>query len=104
LQHLHAFEPFDLVLEERTQRQASIYDYTPKMRLHSSLLDETAGQVAWEAFSQTVERLPLPYLRIERLVPAQKLIELSRCDPPKVVQYIVEMLLRNHAVVRLLNE
>jgi hypothetical protein len=104
LQHLHAYEPFELVLEERTQRQASIYDYTPKMRLHSSMLDVTAGDVAWAAFTQTVEWLPLPYLRIERLVPAQKLIELSRCDPPQVVQHIVEMLLRNHAMVRLLNE
>lgn len=104
LQHLHAFEPFELVLEERTRRQASIYDYTPKLRLHSSLLDEIAGDVAWAAFTQTVERLPLPYLRIERLVPVQKLLELSRCDPPQVVQHIVEMFLRNHALVRLLNK
>lgn len=104
LQYLHAFEPFELILEERTQRQASIYDYTPKMRLHSSLLDETAGDVAWDAFTQTIERLPLPYLRIERLVPAHKLIELSECDPIHVVRHIAEMLLRNHAVVRLLNE
>ena len=106
LQHLHAFEPFELVLEERTQRQASIYNYTPKMRLHSSLLndDEIAGDVAWAAFTKTVERLHLPYLRIERLVPAHKLIELSKCDPPQVVQHIVEMLLSNHAVVRLLNK
>jgi len=104
LQELHAFEPFELVLEERTQRQASIYDYTPKIRLHSSLLDETAGDVAWAAFTQAVERLPLPYLRIERLVAAQKLMERSNRDPPQVVPYITEMLLRNHAVVRLLNE
>lgn len=104
LQHLHAFEPFELVLEERVQHQASLYDYTPKMRLHSSMLGEVEGDVAWSAFTQTVVRLPLPYLRIERLVPAQKLIELSRCDPPQIVQYIIEMLRRNHAVVSLLNE
>ena len=104
LQHLHRFEPFELVLEERNQRQASIYDYTPKLRLHSSLLDESVDDVAWNAFAKTVEQLPLPYLRIERLVPAQKLIELSRCLPPNVVENIVEMLLRNHAVVKLLNE
>ena len=104
LQQLHVFEPFELALEERVQRQASLYDYTRKMRLHSSMLDEAAGDVAWKAFAQTVERLPLPYLRIERLVPAQKLIELSRCNPPQVVQHVVEILQRNHAVVSLLNE
>jgi len=104
LQLLHAFEPFELILEKRKKRQASIYDYTPKMRLHSSLLNEPAGDVAWAAFTQTVEQLPLPYLRIERLVPAQKLIELSECHPPQIVEHLVEMLLHNHPVVKLLNE
>jgi hypothetical protein len=76
---LHEYEPFDLVLQERTQKQASLYDYTPKMQLHSSLLaDESAGGVAWMAFVQTVQRLPLPYLRIERLIPPSKLVT-CRC-------------------------
>jgi len=68
------------------------------------MLDGVEGDVAWSAFTQTVDRLPLPYLRIERLVPAQKLIELSRCDPPQIVHHIIETLRRNHAVVSLLNE
>lgn len=104
LQHLHAFEPFELVLEERLQRQASLYDYTSKMRLHSSMLDQNSGDVAWKAFVETVNRLPLPYLRIERLVPAQKLIELSKSDASQVVQYVVQILRQNHAAVRLLNQ
>jgi hypothetical protein len=104
LQHLHAFEPFELVLEERQQRQASLYDYTSKMRLHSSMLDQNSGDVAWNAFVESVNRLPLPYLRIERLVPAQKLIELSKSDASQVVQYVVQILRQNHAVVRLLNQ
>ena len=87
LQHLHELGPFELVLEERIQRQASLYDYTPKMRMHSSMLVEATGDVAWKAFTQTVNRLPLPYLRIERLVPAAKLIELSKCD--EAVRYVV---------------
>jgi hypothetical protein len=101
LQHLHEFDPFELVLEERIQRQAALYDYTSKMRLHSSMLVEATGDVAWRAFTQTVNRLPLPYLRIERLVPAAKLIELSTCD--KAVQHVEEILKQNHPVVGLLN-
>ena len=101
LQHLHELGPFELVLEKRIQRQASLYDYTPKMRMHSSMLVEATGDVAWKAFTQTVNRLPLPYLRIERLVPAAKLIELSKCD--EAVRYVEEILKQNHAVVRLLN-
>jgi len=104
LQDLHRLEPFELVLEERAQRQASLYDYTPKMRLHSSMLaDRATGDVAWNAFAQTVQLLPLPYLRIERLVPLSQLLELSRCDPPQAVQHVVDILKCNHAVVKLLN-
>lgn len=102
LQHLHEFSPFELVLNERIQRQASLYDYTPKMQLHSSMLVEATGDVAWKAFTQTVDRLPLPYLRMERLVPAATLIELSKTD--KAVQHVEDILRQNHAVVGLLNE
>jgi hypothetical protein len=104
LKHLHKWEPFELIVEERTQVQASKYRYTPKMRLHSSLLTEKAtGDVAWKVFDETVQRLPLPYLRIERLVPLLKLLELSECHPPKAVQHVVEILQRNHDAVKLLN-
>jgi hypothetical protein len=98
LQNLHAFEPFELVLQERTQRQAMLYDYTPKMRLHSSMLAEAAGDTAWSALVQTVNRLPLPNLTIERLLPPKELVG---SEP---VQQVVDILLRNHAIVRMLNE
>jgi hypothetical protein len=105
LQELHLYEPFELVLQERTQRQASLYEYTPKMRLHSSMLaDVSTREVAWTAFSQTVQQLPLLQLSIERLVPPSRLLELSKSDPPEAVQKVVEILKRNHAVVNLLNE
>jgi hypothetical protein len=102
LQHLHEFDPFELVLEERIQRQASLYDYIPKMQLHSSMLVEATGDLAWKAFTQTVDRLPLPYLRIERLVPAATLIELSQSD--RAIQHVEEILRQNHTVVSLLNK
>ena len=101
LQHLHQLGAFQLALEERTQRQASLYDYTPKMQLHSSMLTEGAGEVAWNAFVETVNRLPLPYVRIERLMPAAKLIELS--NRGEAIQHVEEVLEQNHAVVHLMN-
>ena len=105
LQKLHDFEPFELVLEERVQRQASIYDYTPKMRLHSSLLsDESVGSMAWMAFVETVQRLPLPYLRIERLVQPRTLLELSAHNENKAIDRIAEVIRQNHSVVKILND
>jgi hypothetical protein len=103
--NLHMYEPFELVVQERTQRQASLYNYTPKIRLHSSMLEDVkTREVAWTVFSQTVQQLPLLQLSIERLVEPAKLLELSRGDPPQVVQHVVEIAKRNHAVVKLLNE
>jgi hypothetical protein len=64
------------------------------------MLVEATGDVAWRAFTQTVNGLPLPYLRIERFVPTAKLIELSN----KAVQHVEEILKQNHAVVSLLNK
>ena len=104
IQPKQSLQPFELVLEERTQLRPKVYKYTRKMRLHSSMLVEATGDVVWRAFAQTVDRLPLPYLRIERIVPAARLLELSKRDPREAVQCVVEILRTNHAVVNLLNE
>jgi hypothetical protein len=98
LQALHESAEFNLILMERTQLRARLYDYTEKMRLHSSMLLQDAGDEPWRAFIQTVARLRLPNLVIERLLPPKKLIE---SDP---VEQVVDILRRNHPVVRLLNE
>ena len=68
LQDLHVYGPFEMALHERNQRQASLYDYTPKICLHSSMLaDVNTREVAWHAFSHTVQQLPLLQVSIERL-------------------------------------
>jgi len=104
LADLHAFEPFDLVLEERTRRQVRLYDYTPKLRLHSSLVaDETAGDDAWKAFVETFQLVPLPYLRIERLIPPIGLLQLPEDGGAGAIDLLAGILKVNHAVVDLLN-
>jgi len=104
LEDLHQYENFELVLQERTQRQASLYDYTPKIRLHSSMLaDANTREVAWNAFSHTVQALPLLQSSIERIIPPSRLLELSKCDSPGAIEHVVEILKRNHAIVNLLN-
>lgn len=101
LEQLHRFGRFEMVLKQRTQLQASLYEETPKIQLHSSMLVEGTGDEVWKAFIHTVDGLPLPYLRIERLVPTAKLIELSAGN--KAVSYVEEILRQNHPVVSLLN-
>lgn len=104
LSKLHAFEPFDLILKERVQKQASLYEYVPKMQLHSSLLsDGEVGDLAWRAFADTLQRLPLPYIRIDRLIDTKSLLDMSQASEVTAIERIVEMIERNHAVVKLLN-
>jgi hypothetical protein len=73
----------------------------PQLLFAKRLLEAT-GDLAWKAFTQTVDRLPLPYLRIERLVPAATLIELSQGD--RAIQHVEKILRQNHTVVSLLNK
>ena len=104
LHDIHKTEPFDLVLEERIQKQASIYDYTPKMRLHSSLIiDDTVGGPAWTAFVDTVLTLPLPYVRIERLLKPSTLLDASSSSDDAAIEIIAEAMRRNHGLVQMLN-
>jgi hypothetical protein len=104
LENQHKLEAFYLIVEKRTQRQASLFDYTPQLRLHSSVFsDLTTGDIAWEVFCKLFKVLPLPYLRIERLVPRAKLLDISKEGPSKVIRHIIELLLRNHPVVNWLN-
>ena len=110
LHDMHTSAPFELILEKREQQRASVYTYTPQMRLHSSLLtDEATGDAAWRALAETIQRLPLPYLHIERLILPDKLMP-PRDQPQRfgdeacqAVNHVVEMLRQNHAVVKLLN-
>lgn len=103
MQELHAFRPFELVLEEKVQIRPRIFKETLKMRLHSSLLaDEDAGGGAWLVFSDTVRRLPLPYVHIDRFLPAKDLV-LPEYDADKAVNTVFEILKHNHSVVKLLN-
>jgi hypothetical protein len=104
LEDQHRLQPFEVIVEKRTPRQASLFDYTPQLRLHSSMfVDSATGDIAWKAFEDTMKVLPLPYLRIERTVPRTTLLDLSVREAPGVVQHIVDLLLRNDPVVRLLN-
>jgi len=101
LRELHAVEPFQLVLDEVFVLGPMRSKATPKMRLHSSLLADEAGGDAWNAFADTVQRLPKLYFCIDRpVVPPLKLIGLSGFD---AVQLVVKTFQRNHAVVKVLN-
>ena len=105
---LHKFDPlapFSLELDKRKQRQGSIYDYTPKIRLHSSTLSELETRdIVWQPFRELIDHLPLFQLRIERLIAPSVLLSLSEQNPRKAIEYVAELMKRNHTVVKLLNE
>jgi hypothetical protein len=101
LRRLHATEPFELVLKEVTVTGPRRSKETPKIRLHSSMLTDEAGDGAWTAFAETVQRLHLLYFCLDRpVVPPPELMKLTE---DKAVQLVVKTFKRNHAVVKLLN-
>jgi hypothetical protein len=104
----HNFKPFELLVEERVELGPRRYDYRVKMRLHSSVLVDTATsktvrEAVWDAFAQTVLWLPLPGVRLDRLLTPTELLDLSTGGPTRVVQVVAEILQHNHALVAMLN-
>jgi hypothetical protein len=101
LQKLHGLEPFELALKEVVVVGPRRSKETPKMRLHSSMLADEAGDGVWKAFAETVLRLHLLYFCIDR--PAVEPRILTKLSERDAVQLVVKTFQRNHAVVKLLN-
>lgn len=97
----HEFRPFTLVLQERVQRQAQIYDYHDRLTLASTMLVDSRSDSAWRGFVETVLQFPFPYLRIERTIPAQQLLQLS--GPEAALGVVTGLMEENHKIVQHLN-
>lgn len=103
-EHHDPDDPFDLVIVERVQERPYVIEYYPLMTLNSWMLaDENTADVAWNAFSETIQRVRLPYLKIKRLIPQTELVELSERDPEAAIDRVVVCLAQNHELVEILN-
>ena len=106
LKEQHKREPFELIIKERVYAgRPRCFDYDLKMRLTSSMLTaKMTSDVAWTTFTETIRLLPLPYLKLERLIRRNELLELSKRDPAKAVERVVTSMKRNHEIVEMLNK
>ena len=106
LKEQHNLEPFDLLIEERVYAgRPRCFEYNRKMCLTSSMLTtKVTSDVAWTAFRETIRLLPLPYLKLQRLIPRDRLLELSKHNPSKAVDRVATSMKRNHKIVEMLNK
>ena len=99
LKKLHKTATFELVLEKSVRDFPRPGSTTPKMRLHSSLLNDDD---AWKVFAKTVVETPLPYFCLDR--PAVTPPELICLTEGAAIKLVVESCKLNHAVVKMVND
>jgi hypothetical protein len=99
-------EPFSVQVEERKQRQASIYDYHSIATLDARYLKNSElGAYGFDYIETLVEQVSLPYLTVRRRIDRNKALELSQKDQGRpLVSEVTRIIQAFHPLVRFINE
>lgn len=99
-------EPVSVQVEERKQRQASIYDYHSIATLDARYLkDPELGTHGFDYIETLVEKVSLPYLTVRRRIDRDKALELSQKDQGRsLVGEVTRIMQAFHPLVRFINE
>jgi hypothetical protein len=98
-------EPFSIQVEERLNRQASIFDYRLIAKLESTYLrDDRVGSYGFEYVESILERVPLPYLTVRKGINRSRAIEFSKADQGRsLIKEVVRLLQAFHPIVAFIN-
>ena len=97
--------PFEVKIEERTQRQAQKYDYHPIAEIESAYLaDGRTGDRTMDFLSSLLLEIPLPYFMAIRKIDRTQAIELSKDKTgDALVKEIVNIMKTLHPLVTYVN-
>jgi len=99
-------EPFNVQVEERKQRQASLYDYHRIVRLEARYLkNPELGPHGFDYIEMLLEQVSLPYLTVTRRIDRDSALELSRKDQGRsLVDEVVRIMQAFHPLVKFIND
>jgi len=102
----HKDGAFQVKIEERVQRQASIYDYHPVADIASSYLaDKRTGDKTMDFVVALLTEIPLPYFMAERQIGRIRAIGLSgENEGDALLEEIVAIMKSFHPLVAFVNE
>ncbi len=101
-------EPFSLQVEERTQKQASLYDYYTIANLDSYCLknpDSELSKHGYDYIEVLLEKVSLPYLSVRRRLDRDLVLEISQKDRGQsFVDMVVSIMQKFHPLVGFINQ
>ena len=97
--------PLTIQVEERINRQASIYDYHLIARIESRYLkDPMVGLRSLEYLEYLLDKIPLPYLTVRKHIERDLVLNLSEKDQGNtLVTQIVDIMRAFHPFVKFIN-
>ena len=98
-------DPFTVRVDERRQRQASVYDYYHVAELESRYLRLPATSAhGFEYLEALLEEIPLPYVTVRKQVSRALALELSSRDQGEaLVGEVVRLAEAFHPLIRFVN-
>ena len=103
---LHNKGPFELKIEEWTQRQVQKYDYHPIAEIESTyLIDARTGEKTMAFVSSLLMEIPLPYFMAIRKIDRVQAVALSKEKAGDgLIDAIVDLMKALHPLVAFVNE
>jgi hypothetical protein len=97
-------ESFYVELQERTPKQASIFDYHPVDRVEAAYLRHPAiGAKAFDFIEAVIEQLHLPYFTLRNRIDRAKVAELSKDQGRPLVAEVVRLMKEFDRLVSFIN-
>ena len=98
-------EPFTIQVEERGNRQASIFDYHLIARIESNYLkDSRIGSCGFEYVETLLEKVHLPYLSIRKRIGRNLVVQLSEADRGRsLIDHVTKIMQAFHPLVEFIN-
>jgi hypothetical protein len=92
---------YEIRIEERQQRQASIYDYVPVSSVRVEyLFNDNVGAIATETLFHSIAALPLPSVMIVKSIGRQDVVG---CSPSELVTKLRGAAAELDQIVRVIN-
>lgn len=103
IKKLNIENPLCIQLQERKQKQASIYSYHQIVKIETDYLkDEELGKYAFEYLIKMLEKIPLPYLTIKTLINRRSILGMKNQNK-LLVDKVINIMKEFHPMIDFIN-
>lgn len=106
LLNMNVDKPLTIQLEERVQKQASLYDYNRIINIDvNSLIHKQIGKSSFEYLKLLLYKIPYPYFTIRKMIDRDEVCKLSENEQVDLLFEKVYSICENyHSLIKFINE